>query len=254
LTLYVIALFLPVALIPQFQLMLNLGLYNNPVGYVMLFLVNPIGVVILVNYIKTLPLELDEAAAMDGCGYVRYILYIVFPLSRPVIATVVVIHAIGIWNELILATTSRDLLPVIRRLKTTRNARIRMWGSQDVLKGTDFEKEVLFQPLETLLGIQSKNVAVYIDFENIAISLNQQGFVVNLDHLIERFVKQAQAHGHVVKMAAYAPLEPARDPAPTGGLQRARDRRRSPQPPDAGEHRPGVQPARQEQRRYSYRP
>lgn len=108
-------------------------------------------------------------------------------------------------DELILATTSRDLLPVIRRVKVTRNARVRMWGSVDVLKGTEFSDDVVFQPLESLLGVQSKNVAVYIDFENIAISLNEQGFVVNLDHLIERFVTQAKAHGHVVKMAAYAP-------------------------------------------------
>ena len=68
LTLFVIALFLPPALIPQFQLILNLGLYNNPVGYVLLFLVNPIGIVILVNYIKTVPRELDEAAAPSASG------------------------------------------------------------------------------------------------------------------------------------------------------------------------------------------
>ncbi len=108
-------------------------------------------------------------------------------------------------DELILATTNRDLLPVIRRVKTTRNARVRMWGSEDILQGTEFADDVLFQPLDSLLGIQTKNVAVYIDFENIAISLNEQGFVVNLDHLIERFVTQAKAHGQVVKMAAYAP-------------------------------------------------
>jgi hypothetical protein len=108
-------------------------------------------------------------------------------------------------DELILATTSADLLPVIRRVKTTRNARIRMWGSEDVLKDTEFAGDIVFQPLESLLGLQTKNVAVYIDFENIAISLNEQGFVVNLDHLIDRFVTQAKAHGHVVKMAAYAP-------------------------------------------------
>jgi len=117
LTLYVIALFLPVALIPQFQLILNLGLYNNPFGYVMLFLVNPIGVVILVNYIKTLPLELDEAAAMDGCGYFRFVTMIVFPLIQPAIATVAVLHAIGIWNELILPTiylTNKDYYPITR--------------------------------------------------------------------------------------------------------------------------------------------
>jgi hypothetical protein len=108
-------------------------------------------------------------------------------------------------DELILATTSRDLMDLVLRVKTSRSARIRMWGSEDVLKGTPLAEQVIFQPLETLLGIQTKNVAVYIDFENIAISLNEQGFTVNLDHLIERFVMQAKAHGQVVKMAAYAP-------------------------------------------------
>lgn len=117
LTLYVIALFLPIALIPQFQLMLTLGLYNNPFGYVMLFLVNPIGIVILVNYFKTLPIELDEAAAMDGCGYLRFVMQVVFPLSRPALATVAVLHAVGIWNELILPTiylTNKDYYPITR--------------------------------------------------------------------------------------------------------------------------------------------
>ncbi len=108
-------------------------------------------------------------------------------------------------SELILATTSRDLIPLVRRVQRTRNARIRMWGSEDVLQGTEFADEVIYQPLETLLGLQTKNVAVYVDFENISISLNEQGFVVNLDALVSAFVNQAKAHGHVVKMAAYAP-------------------------------------------------
>ncbi|MCU0512584.1 MAG: NYN domain-containing protein [Anaerolineae bacterium] len=136
--------------------------------------------------------------------------YEVFEIThRASLADVLIIHYFSYdpdpIDELILATTSRDLLPLIRRIKVTRSARIRMWGSEDVLKGTEFADEIIFQPLETLLGIQSKNVAVYIDFENIAISLNEQGFIVNLDHLIERFVAQAKAHGQLVKMAAYAP-------------------------------------------------
>jgi raffinose/stachyose/melibiose transport system permease protein len=117
LTLFVIALFLPVALIPQFQLMLGLGLYNNPIGYILLFLVNPIGIVILVNYIKTLPKEMDEAAAIDGCGYLRFVLTVVFPLIQPAVATVAVLHAIGIWNELILPTiylTNKNYYPITR--------------------------------------------------------------------------------------------------------------------------------------------
>jgi raffinose/stachyose/melibiose transport system permease protein len=119
LTLFVIALFLPPALIPQFQLILNLGLYNNPVGYIMLFLVNPIGIIILVNYIKTLPRELDESAALEGCSYFRFVWSIVLPLIRPAVATVIVLHAIGIWNEIVAPTiylTNKDYYPITRGL------------------------------------------------------------------------------------------------------------------------------------------
>lgn len=119
LTLFVIALFLPPALIPQFQLILNLGLYNNPIGYIMLFVVNPIGIVILVNYIKTVPKELDEAAALDGCGYFRFVLEIILPLIQPAVATVTVLHAIGIWNEIIAPTiylTNKNYYPITRGL------------------------------------------------------------------------------------------------------------------------------------------
>jgi raffinose/stachyose/melibiose transport system permease protein len=119
LTLYVIALFLPPALIPQFQLILNLGLYNTRPGYILLFLINPIGMIIMVNYIKSIPRELDEAAAVDGAGYLRYVLMIIFPLIRPAVATVTVLHAIGIWNEVILPTiylTNADLYPITRGL------------------------------------------------------------------------------------------------------------------------------------------
>jgi raffinose/stachyose/melibiose transport system permease protein len=118
-TLFLIAIFLPPALIPQFQLILRLGLYNNPLGYILLFVVNPIGIVILVGYIRTVPVELDEAAALEGCGYFRYVLQIMMPLIKPAIATVAVLHSIGVWNELILATiylTKEDYYPITRGL------------------------------------------------------------------------------------------------------------------------------------------
>jgi len=119
LTLYVVALFLPPALIPQFQLILNLNLYNTRQGYIMLFLVNAIGMIVLVNYIKSVPKELDESAAIDGCSYPRFVFTIVMPLIKPAIATVVVLHAIGIWNEIILPTiylTNSDYYPITRGL------------------------------------------------------------------------------------------------------------------------------------------
>lgn len=153
---------------------------------------------------KKKPGLLDPEAIFKASGYDCFDVP-----HRDTLADILIIHYFSYdpepVDELILATTSRDILPLIRRIKTTRSARIRMWGAEDVLKGTEFADEIIFQPLETLLGIQTKNVAVYVDFENIAISLNEQGFVVNLDHLITRMVSQAKAHGQVVKMAAYAP-------------------------------------------------
>ena len=55
--LYVIALFLPNSLIPQFQLMLGLGLYNTRFGYILLTLTGGLGVLILYSYIKSIPIE-----------------------------------------------------------------------------------------------------------------------------------------------------------------------------------------------------
>lgn len=154
-----------------------------------------------------------EAHDSSGVNYQRIFKaagYDIFDMPhRDSLADALIVHYFSFdpepVDELILATTSPDLIPLVRRVKTTRNARVRMWGSDNILVGTEFANQVIFQPLDSLLGIQTKNVAVYVDFENIAISLNEQGFVVNLDHLIERFVAQAKAHGQVVKMAAYAP-------------------------------------------------
>ena len=157
-------------------------------------------------------------------------------------------------DELILATTNSDLIPLVRRVKRTRNARVRMWGSHDVLEGTEFADQVIFQPLETLLGIQqTKNVAIYIDFENIAISLNEQGYIVNLDTLIESLVPAGEGARSGRQDGGLCAVGAAGQSAAAGRPVRARDRRRSAQPPDDGQHRPGVQPAGQEQRRHAHR-
>jgi raffinose/stachyose/melibiose transport system permease protein len=119
LTLYVVALFLPPALIPQFQLILNLGLFNTRPGFILLFVVNAIGMIILVYYIKSIPRELDESAAVDGCGYGRFIYRIIVPLIRPALATVTVLHAIVVWNEIIAPTiylADSALFPITRGL------------------------------------------------------------------------------------------------------------------------------------------
>lgn len=105
-------------------------------------------------------------------------------------------------NELILVTTQADIVSISRRINLHPQARIRIWG--DTSPNVDLDNYI-FQPLETILGIPTKSVALYIDFENITIGLNEQGYIIDLDHLVDTMLRQARAHGQVTQMAAYAP-------------------------------------------------
>ena len=56
---------------------------------------------------------------MDGCGYMRFVLQVIFPLIKPALASVIVLHAIGIWNEYVaplIYLPSKHLLPITRGL------------------------------------------------------------------------------------------------------------------------------------------
>lgn len=99
---FTMSLFLPNPLVPQFWLVRELGMYNEQWGY-MLLRTGGTGIAFLmfVGYIKSISKELDEAAAIDGCGYLRYIFSILVPLVKPVMATGVMLTAIGVWNDII---------------------------------------------------------------------------------------------------------------------------------------------------------
>lgn len=104
-------------------------------------------------------------------------------------------------DELVLVTTQDDFASLIQRVQLSRYGRIRIWGDSPPGLKEDF----IFQPLETILGIPTKTVQLYIDFENITIGLNEQGYIIDLDRLINSMIRQARAHGQVGRMSAYAP-------------------------------------------------
>ncbi|MBN2471448.1 MAG: NYN domain-containing protein [Anaerolineae bacterium] len=106
-------------------------------------------------------------------------------------------------NELIIATSDPTIFDLLNELQISPFTRVRLWGDVNSLQNS--LPNVIVQPLDAILGVQGAKVALYIDFENIAISLDKQGYTVNLEHLISRFVHQARAHGQTVRMAAYAP-------------------------------------------------
>jgi raffinose/stachyose/melibiose transport system permease protein len=100
---FVVLLFLPNSLMTIFQLVLRMGLYNTQLGYILIVGAS-VGVGPIAAYVRSIPMELDEAAAVDGAGYWRYLLTFVIPLAKPALATVFILQAIGVWNDIILAT------------------------------------------------------------------------------------------------------------------------------------------------------
>ncbi|QOR70208.1 carbohydrate ABC transporter permease [Ruania alkalisoli] len=103
--LFVISMFLPNALVTQFQLILWLGLYDTRIAYVLLMTAGfGLGPFLITGYLRSVPTDLDEAAGMDGCGYFRYLFTIIAPLAKPVLVTVFIFQAINVWNDIIIAT------------------------------------------------------------------------------------------------------------------------------------------------------
>jgi ABC-type glycerol-3-phosphate transport system permease component len=107
---------LPVGYIPQFFILQNLGLFNTQVGYILLWCSRvALPIFVLTGFIKTIPTELDDAAAIDGCSYIRYVLQIILPLLKPALSVVGLILAIRVWNDIIgpvIFLPSKNIKPI----------------------------------------------------------------------------------------------------------------------------------------------
>lgn len=77
---------------------------DNPVGIIAIYLGFGAGlsVFIFAGFIKSIPLEIEEAATIDGCNPIQTFFLIVFPLLRPIYITVAILNTMWIWNDYLL--------------------------------------------------------------------------------------------------------------------------------------------------------
>jgi raffinose/stachyose/melibiose transport system permease protein len=105
--LFLVGIILPyqLAIIPLFIAMRHLQLTGNILGMVVLEvgLLTPLVVFLYTGFIRALPKDYEEAAEVDGAGFVRTWLFVVFPLLAPVTGTVMILSGLVIWNEFFLA-------------------------------------------------------------------------------------------------------------------------------------------------------
>ena len=103
------ALMLPpqIMYLPQFTMMGKYGLLNSRWSLILLYTASalPVSTYLMSTYFSQLPGELEDAARIDGCTDFGMFWRIMLPLTRPAIATVVLINFLNFWNELLLAIT-----------------------------------------------------------------------------------------------------------------------------------------------------
>ena len=94
-----------VLVVPLFLLMVNAGLINTLPSVIVVYtgLTIPISVYLLTNFFQALPYEIEEAARIDGCTSFGILWRVVLPLSAPALLTCVVVNALFVWNELLVA-------------------------------------------------------------------------------------------------------------------------------------------------------
>lgn len=98
-TLLIIPMYISGGMIPSFILIRSLGLYDTMGALILPSAIGTGTIIIMRTFFMGLPLELEEAAMIDGAGNMRVFLKIILPLSMPILATMGLFAFVGHWNN-----------------------------------------------------------------------------------------------------------------------------------------------------------
>lgn len=95
----VITMYFNAGIIPWYMNMSMLGLTGSFAAYIIPGIVAPYNIILVKTYIESIPAELEESAFMDGAGFLTVFWKIIWPLSKPILATIAIFGAVGHWNS-----------------------------------------------------------------------------------------------------------------------------------------------------------
>lgn len=95
----IVTMYFSVGLIPWFTTMQMLGLTNTFWAYIIPGIVSVYNIIMVKTYIESIPAELEESASIDGASYMTIFVKIIWPLSKPILATIAIWCAVGHWNS-----------------------------------------------------------------------------------------------------------------------------------------------------------
>ncbi|MBB6670659.1 carbohydrate ABC transporter permease [Cohnella nanjingensis] len=154
-TLFIIPMFIHGGLIPTYLLVREMHMIDNPLIVMILGCVSMWNIIITRTFFQTtIPQELFEAAKIDGCGNIGYFTKVVLPLSKAIIAVLVVFSAVGQWNSFfnaLIYLNDRNLIPlqlVLREILTSQTQMMQQLelgiGDQDMAEKTFLAESVKY--------------------------------------------------------------------------------------------------------------
>jgi raffinose/stachyose/melibiose transport system permease protein len=101
---FMVGLIIPfqISIIPLYKIISGLNLMNTHPGVILVdvFCINlPLSIFLFRGFVNTVPMELEEAALLDGCGTFQCFWRIIFPLLKPIVSTVAILNTLAIWND-----------------------------------------------------------------------------------------------------------------------------------------------------------
>lgn len=96
---FVVPMLIGGGLIPTYMVVRNTGLIDRIWALVLPYTVNVFNTILLMNFFRSLPKELEEAAYVDGATHWQVLLRIILPVSKPVLATVTLFVIVNHWNS-----------------------------------------------------------------------------------------------------------------------------------------------------------
>ncbi|RME30295.1 MAG: carbohydrate ABC transporter permease, partial [Candidatus Zixiibacteriota bacterium] len=101
-----------VTIIPLYILSLKLGIFDSYWALILPFLVQPLGIFLVKQFVESVPTSMEEAARVDGAGELTILFRVVMPLCKPVLAVLAIQVFFTNWNSFLFPfiLTSRDSL------------------------------------------------------------------------------------------------------------------------------------------------
>lgn len=107
----IITMYFNAGIIPWYLTMNSLHLTNNFLAYILPTIVSPFFIILVKTFVESTPKELQQAAEIDGAGFVTFFFTIMLPIIQPILATVAIFAAVAQWNSfqdtLILVTDNK---------------------------------------------------------------------------------------------------------------------------------------------------